>query len=615
MLDGRIYRAAFVPVLLVVAIAGFSLGGRAAPLGSTLAPDAFSGARAYAELRALAARFPERRPGSQADARMARYVAGAIRQAGGASGGGFQIAERRVSAVTIDGRRTLVTVVAQRPGSTGESPVAILAHRDAAKPGSQAELSATAALIELARVFGHSQTRRTIVLVSTSGGTGGYGGAADFAAHAAGPLDAAVVLGDLGGTGAHKPFVAPFSSGTAVAPDGLVRTLDGAISQEVGTGAGDPGLGVQLAHLAAPLGSGEQAPLLDAGIPAALVQVDGERGPSAGERVSVGRLQSFGRAVLSAVYALDESPTLQPGLGARLLLGHRTLPSWAVRLLVLALLAPPALACIDGLARARRRKVKLGRWIVWTLSCACPFFATALFAILLGALGLVAAPAAQPPAGALATQGSAAAALAGTALVLALALAAWPALARRLSLPARPAAEGAGAAAMAVLLGLAMLVWLVNPFACLLLVVPAHIWLWACDARIWRPRAPVLWSPRTPAARARAAWAPGALAAATVALGALPLVGLVVVYAHALGLGPLGVAESAVLALAGGQVGPLAALLWSVAFGCLVAVWLLRSPVPAFPDGPGEPVRIVTRGPVSYAGPGSLGGTESALRR
>ena len=29
--------------------------------------------------------------------------------------------------------------------------------------------------------------------------------------------------------------------------------------------------------------------------------------------------------------------------------------------------------------------------------------------------------------------------------------------------------------------------------------------------------------------------------------------------------------------------------------------------------GPGAPIR--TRGPVSYAGPGSLGGTESALRR
>ncbi|HEY5260565.1 MAG TPA: hypothetical protein VIJ33_00455, partial [Solirubrobacteraceae bacterium] len=75
MFNGRIYRAAFVPLLFVLVIAGFSLAGRGAPLSSTFAPDAFDGARAFADLQALAKRFPDRRPGSAADNELAAYVA------------------------------------------------------------------------------------------------------------------------------------------------------------------------------------------------------------------------------------------------------------------------------------------------------------------------------------------------------------------------------------------------------------------------------------------------------------------------------------------------------------------------------------------------------------
>ncbi len=201
MFDGRIYRAAFVPLLLALAITGFSLTNLPAPLSSTLAPDAFNGPRAFAGLQALVKRFPNRRPGSAEDNELALYIAQQLREMGspptsgptpsgpltsapstpGAAGGGFQVSTRQIHAATIDGERTLTTVIAERPGSTDLSPIAIVAHRDAAAPGSAAELSGTAALLELARVFSQSETRRTIVLVSTSGGSGGYAGAADFA--------------------------------------------------------------------------------------------------------------------------------------------------------------------------------------------------------------------------------------------------------------------------------------------------------------------------------------------------------------------------------------------------------------------------------------------------
>ncbi len=607
MFDGRLYRVAFVPLLFVLVIVGFSLAGRPAPLRSTLAPDAFNGPRAFAGLRTLARRFPDRRPGGVGDDELAAYVAQTLRELGtpstsapsspapsssGSAGGGFQVSTYRFQAQTVDGARTLTTVVAQRPGSTGLSPIAIVAHRDAVVRGSPAELSGSAALLELARVFSQSETRRTIVLVSTSGGSGGYAGASDFAGRDGRALDAAIVLGDLAGETARKPFVLPFSGGSAAAPESLQSTLESAISQEVGVDPGAPGASAQLAHLVLPLSTGEQAPLDDAGTPAVLLQASGERGPSPGEPVSERRLLSFGRAALSATYALDEGPDIGRHPAPRVLLGRKTLPGWAIRLLALALLLPPMLVCVDALARLRRRREPLGRWLAWTLAAALPFFTCALFAILLGAFGIVAAPAAQAPAASLPADGSATGALASTMLVLALALLAWPALVRRLALPMRPTADGAGLAAMLVLLAAALIAWIFNPFACLLLAPALHLWLLAAD-----PRA-------------------RALALGAIAVSLVPLVLLALVYARELGLGLGGLSESAVLALAGGQVGPFAALLWSVALGCLLAVSSRAlAAAPTDPAGSRDWVDISTRGPVSYAGPGSLGGTESALRR
>jgi hypothetical protein len=79
------------------------------------------------------------------------------------------------------------------------------------------------------------------------------------------------------------------------------------------------------------------------------------------------------------------------------------------------------------------------------------------------------------------------------------------------------------------------------------------------------------------------------------------------------GLSPVGVAWSGVLLLAGGGLGMASALEWSVLAGCAVAVILVA--VRSARVERAEEAKISIRGPVSYAGPGSLGGTESALRR
>jgi peptidase M28-like protein len=596
MLNGRLYRAAFIPFVIALAVAAFSLTGRPQPLRSSLAPDAFEGQRAFAELNSLAGEFPRRRPGSAGDRRLAERVAQTLRGLGGTAGGGFTVHVRRFEGQTIDGERELESVIAQRPGSTGARPIAILAHRDAAGSGARAELSGTAALLELARVFAARETQRTIILVSTSGGSGGAAGAVDFAGAHGEPLDAAIAIGDLAGATRRKPFVVPYSDSAGSAPLRLQRTLDDAIGREAGSDPGAPSAFGQLANLAFPLTVGEQGPLNAAGIPSVLVQLSGESGPSASERVSAQSLQGFGRAVLSAVDALDSGPDLPAAMQTGVLVQRKTIPAWALRLVIGTLLLPPLVLAADGLARARRRRLAVARWSWWTLLCAAPFAVAALFAVLLGALGIVsAAPSSPIPPRALSFDASAAASVFAVALVLVLAWLLWPPALRRLGVRARPESDAAGVGMLLVMLVLAAVVWLADPIAALLLLPALHAWLLIVSPEL-RPR---------PAA-----------ALVLVLAGFIPLMLLMSFYADHLGLGPGRVAWMGVLLLAGGHVDLPAALLWSIGLGCAAATCMLSfsgAPSPGAGDELYEEITI--RGPLSYAGPGSLGGTQSALRR
>jgi hypothetical protein len=595
MLNGRLYRAALLPVAFALAIAAFSLRSPPRTVSGTLAPDAFQGSRALGELKTLAAAFPDRRPGSRGDDELAARIARTLEGLGGTAGGGFSVQRHSFSAQTIDGQRTLTTVVAQHPGSTNATPVVILAHRDAAGRGSEAELSGTAALLELARAFATRTTRRTIVLVSTSGGSGGGAGAADFARRAHGPLEAAIVLGDLAGVREARPFVVPFSDGYGSAPLQLQRTLADAFSREAGANPGAPSALGQLAQLTFPLTVGEQGPLNAAGIPSVLLQVSGERGPSRLQPVSHERMEGSGRAVLSAVDALDKAPDISSAKETGVQLQRKSLPAWAIRLIVAVLMFAPLIAIVDGLARMRRRGVPVARWCLWSLSCALPFFACAVFAYLLGALGILVAPATPTLPRALPLDGAAVGALLAVALVFGLAWLQWRNLVGRLGWGASPDPHAAGLAILLVLAPLTLLVWALDPYTALLLVPALHLWLALAPPEL-RPR-PL-----------------GSLA--LVALGLAPLLLLSLFYAQHLGVGPLDAPWMALLLVAGAHVGVLGAVLWSVALGCAAAAVMLSVAAPAEPRRVRpDDLEITIRGPMSYAGPGSLGGTESALRR
>ena len=588
VLDPRIYRAGFLPILFALVLVGFSLRELPRPLTASLAPDAFDGDAAFRQLERLASAAPSRRPGSAGDRLVARRVEQAFRTYG------FRVSVRKVTGETVDGRRELETVIGERAGFSSRR-ILVVAHRDALGRGARAELSGTAALLELARVLGGRTLDRTLVLASTSGGTAGLAAAEQLAEQSGGPLDAVLVLGDLAGDRIDRPLVVPWSRSNALAPLELRRTVETALAAEAGLRAGHVRPGVQLARLAFPLTLGEQGPFNAHGHGAVLLSASGERAPAADAPVSQQRLTAFGRAALRSVGALDGGGDV-PGSEPYVLLQHKVLPLWPVRLLAIALLLPVLLAAVDALARVRRRRERVGLWLVWVAVSVVPFLLAAIVAVALFRSGLIeAAP--DGPLGAGASEPNAAV-LAAVAIVP---LLGWlwlrPLLLRRLGL--RPAAgaldPGGGGAATAIVLvlcGVTLVAWAVNPYASLLLIPALHLWLLAMapETRLRRPAALALW-----------------------ALGLVPPLLVAYAYARQFGLDPAELAWMGTLLVAGGGLVPITVLGWSVVLGCTaaaLAVIVRRSGGDA-----GAAVPITVRGPKTYAGPGSLGGTESALRR
>lgn len=626
MLDPRIYRTGLLVVAVAVIVVAFSLAAEQGALEGTLTPDAFSGSTAYNTMLSLAGQYANRRPGSPGDDHLADAVARAL----GADG--FLVQRSVFDAQTVDGRRTLETVTGMLAGST-PGAIVVVAHRDSVHSPGVSDLSGTAELLELAQVLSAQTQQRSIILASTSGSVGAAG-AAQLARTLPGPVDAVIVLGDMAGATVTGPVVLPWSDSTLLAPSALRNTVAAAVEQQAGVSAGQPSLGGQILHLAFPLAASEQRPFARAGLPAVLVSTSGARIPAAAERPSEAQMDGFGRAVLQAISALGSGAEM-PAPGSYLRLGGMLIPEWAVRLLVLALIAPVLAVTVDGMARARRRGYVVGRWVLWVLSAGVPFVLAVLAIEFSRLAGLIDVAPPGPIGGdALIVNTRAIAILIGLGCLIAVsATVVWllwrrtrqaraaparapsaapagapsaaPAGARSAGAPVnghrrrRPhgpddaASPGAGAALLLVLCVVSLVIWVGNPYAAALIVPALHLWMWIV-APEQRPRPP--------------------LAVVMFAAGLVPGIVALLYYANTMGLGAAGAVWNAVLMLAGGNVSTVSALAWSLVLGCAVSLALMIVRMARRPRAADIPRSVP--GPVAYAGVDerqSLSGTSSVL--
>ncbi len=594
MLDPRIYRTGFVAVALAVIVFAFSLGDQQGALSPTLAPDAYNGPAAYSLMKAFAATYPDRRPGLDGDDALAADMARRLRRIHG----GYTVTTNLFKARTVYGTRTLENVTATR---VGESPgtILVVSHRDSLASGSAADLSGSAAMIELARVLAGETQHRTIVLASTSG-SAGASGAAELARSVQGPIDAVIVLGDLAGRSIHRPIIVPWSNGQPVATTTLRNTLASVLASQVAPRSTGTSVAGQLAHLAFPFTLSEQGPFGARGIPAVTLSLAGDRAPAADEPTSADQMTTMGRSVLLAINAIDNGPQISRA-SAYVLFQGKVIPAWAIRLLVLAFMLPVLVATIDGLARARRRGHSITRAVVWILASAVPFVLATLLIVAARVAGVLeAAPPGPVAGGAVPLHTSGVVLLCAVAIVIALAFFAarpfviWLGGAKRVAKVRDSASDclGASSALLLVMCATALAIWVTNPFAAAFVVPALHLWMWLVD----------------PEVRLHPAGAAALLLAGLVAPALL-----VLFYAHELSLGPVDLLWNGVLLIAGGQLALVVAIEYSVLLGCLVSAMLITRRKLSAPRPEDAPVTV--RGPISYAGPGSLGGTESALRR
>ncbi|MGZ4349277.1 MAG: hypothetical protein ACXVRX_01965 [Solirubrobacteraceae bacterium] len=593
MLDPRIYRTGLIVAALALVVLAFSLRNQQTALNPTLAPEAFNGQNVAATMASIAKDDPTRRPGSQGDYALADQVKSTFAQYG------FSPTTDTFHGRTVDGTETLENVVGVRPGMQSGS-VVIVASRDALGAPAMAAASGSATLMELARNLEGETLHRSVVLASTSGSQG-TAGAIRLAATLGGPIDAVVVLGDLASSRVQQPIILPWSTRQAVAPPVLRNTVASALAAQTSLTNGFTGLGGQFAHLAFPFTLGQQAPFGAQGIPAVEVSLSGEQGPAADSLVATPtQLTAAGRAILQTISALDSAPSV-PGPSAYVLLGGKVVPGWAISLFVLALLVPVVMTTIDGVARARRRGHAIWRSLAVVLAAAAPFVlgvGIVLVARLVGVISV--APPGPVAAGAIPLGGGGVALLVVMALVLLAGLVGVGSLARRLPTrtrtsrraPESSSSDGAVAGLLVVMCGVTFAIWLSNPFAAFLLVPALHLWLWAISPGV---RVPL----------------PARLA--LIAVGIAPAVLVVGYYANELGYGPAGVLWEMMLLLAGHGVSIVSAVEWSVVLGCLVSATTLAVLATRGSRAVATPVTV--RGPITYAGPGSLGGTKSALRR
>ena len=587
MIEPRIYRAAFLPAALAVLLVAFSFESRPPALQQGLPGDVvFDLDAASAQARELATATPDRRPGSEGDRAVADLMQRALRS---------RQFGTQVDRWDDDGTE-LVNVIGTRPGASRRQ-IVVIAGRDADEvPDLAGSAADTAALLEVARVLDGRAPRKTVVLASVDGSTRGDAGVRRFVDKLESPelIDAAIVVDELGARRSRGPLVVAWSNDDQRGNLGLERTAITSMRAEMGDAPATDGFLAQVPRLALPIGLGGQGALLERGIDGLRVSGSGELDAGDSRELAEERYGQLGRSVLRLFSAIDAGGEPEHGPPAYLTASTKLLPGWAISLLVATLLLPPLVASVDAFARARRQREPVMRWFGWLAAGVAAALAAYLIAELYVLTGAVPDP---PPAPlqpeAVDFDGAASAGLAISVLVGALA---WffgqRAVGERLQIHERPGA-GAGVAIALALALTGLVVWLLNPFAALVLAPALHLWMLAALTNVGRR---------------------GSLG--LIAGGLLPIAVLALFYALRFDLGPIEGTWYAYLLVTGHQVEVVATLLGCVLAGVLVALTTLALARPVHPpraqsgrksSRPNQPVF----GPGGYAGPGALGGTSS----
>ena len=353
------YRAAWIVALVLVVIAFFTLGRPDTPKLSD-EPVSFDGARAAANLRTIVKDYPQRVAGSDPDNRCGLWLVQQFKQAGlethiegfPASVNGKDVALQNVYAI-----------------SRGESPgvILLIANRDIpplATQGANDNASGAAALAELARAFTVTAHDHTIIFLSTSGDASGALGARRFLEdHQTNDLSAVIALREMATRDFAGIGVDGWSPAAKTSPPWLWLLTAPAARATANSDALLPSVPAQTTRLAVPSSSGSQGPFVAAGIPGITVTAAGSKAPVQSDTLdttSTETLTKTGSIVQAMVMAIDGTTSPGARSGRTIFLTrHRTLPGGSLALILAALLVPLVAVSVDLFAHCRRARISL----------------------------------------------------------------------------------------------------------------------------------------------------------------------------------------------------------------------------------------------------------------
>ena len=472
------YRAAWVAAAVLVVVALFTLGSPDTP---KLSPDppTFDGEAAFEDVKTIVEQFPERTPGSDADNRAAIWVGEQFQQYG---------LEPHIDgfAATVNGQDVaLQNVWAVSEGRT-HGTIILLANRDVpplATQGAGDNASGVAALLELAQVFTVIAHDHTIVFVCTTGDSyGALGASAYVRQHDLNDVFAVIALRDVARQGADAVAVDGWSDRPKTAPPWLWLLTAPAALRDSNLRAELPTVGAQVLRLAVPVSAGSQGPFVAAGIPSVMLSAAGPDVPPQNDTIdsiSEQTLTKLGTTTQNMVMAIDGmvAPGAPSG-GTIFLTSRATLPGGALSLVFAALLLPLVAVAFDLYAHCRKARLPLRPALVRAGLQYLPWFVCILVVYFLNLVGLLpqSPHAVIPPDSRLAQSPGYfrtffIVALIAVAYVYVLAV-----QRRRERRSGPPDIRATVTVSHLLLLAVALLILLMNPFAVLIVIPAAILW-------------------------------------------------------------------------------------------------------------------------------------------
>jgi hypothetical protein len=350
---------AWVVAAVLVVVALFTLKSPGTPRLSQ-EPPSFDGEAAYADLKTIVEDFPQRVAGSDPDNRMGIWVEQQFRAAG---------LETHVEgfAATVNGKGVaLQNVYGVAKGRT-QGTIMLVANRDVpplATQGAGDNASGVAALLALADAFTVAAHEHTIIFLCTTGDSYGALGARNFVEmHQTDDLYAVIAMRDVAKRDSDGVAVDGWSSVPKVAPPWLWLLTPPAAKRDSNLATHLPSVPAQVLRLAAPTDAGSQGPFVAAGVPAVTVSAAGPSAPAQGDTldtVSQETLTKMGTSVQNMVMAVDATSTPgAPSGGTVFLTRKATLPGGSLAAMLAALLLPLVAVTVDLFAQCRRTRIRL----------------------------------------------------------------------------------------------------------------------------------------------------------------------------------------------------------------------------------------------------------------